>query len=156
MKIIYQPQETTWTCGPSCMRMILGSLGMVLTEKRLTKLLKTNKMVGTKADAFPFLAKKLGLDYVAMDNATMADIRRLQRKGYRIIVHYHYRPVKKRLSFEKRGHYAVLKSIGKNSISLYNPDRNVGPDDSYSIEYFKKIWTSRRQKYPCWLFAARK
>jgi len=41
----YYKQETNYTCGAAAMRMALEFFGIKKTEKRIAKLLSTNKIV---------------------------------------------------------------------------------------------------------------
>ncbi|PIN94126.1 hypothetical protein COU56_03175, partial [Candidatus Pacearchaeota archaeon CG10_big_fil_rev_8_21_14_0_10_31_9] len=58
VQIPYYEQETNYTCGPACMRMVLGSLGIKKSEKQITKLIGTNKIRGTNHRDFLSVVEK--------------------------------------------------------------------------------------------------
>ena len=147
--IPYFEQEREYTCGPASARMVLASVGVRRKEHQVARVLGT-KRVGTKDDDFIKLARKYGLRYLYMRNASLHRLRRLQHEGYKIIVSYYYAP-------DKVGHYAVLKKVGSGYVHLFDPW--AGPKHRYKISYFQKLWnwsvcsepdTNRR-----WFFAVR-
>jgi len=64
------------------MRMALESIGIKKGEKQLVKLLRTNKIRGTRISSFPQLAEKFKLNYTVKRNATIQDLKRYQKEGY--------------------------------------------------------------------------
>ena len=146
----YHEQETEYTCGPASARMVLGSFGVEKSEKQVARLLGT-KRTGTRDKDFIKLAEKYGLSYIFKKNATVKGLRALQKRGYKIIVSYWYSP-------DKVGHYAVLKKIGASNVQLFDPW--AGPQHSYSLSYFQKVWSWAFCPDPdtnrCWFFAVKK
>lgn len=133
MIVTYFEQETSYTCGPACMRMVLDSLGIHKTERQISILLGTNRIRGTRHRDFVSLAEKYKLRYSVHRNSSLEDLKYYYRKGYRIIVCYSHPII-------KGGHYAIIKAIKGNRVTLMDPID--GPDKSYSLSYFKKMWRS--------------
>ncbi len=129
--IPFYRQQTEWTCGVACVRMVLASQGIKKSEKELAKLLKTNKnKLGTLHREIARFFEDLKLNYVVMRNSSISDLKHFQKQKYCIIVGYF-------LLEHNCGHYAVVKKIG-GKIHLIDPW--YGPKHSYSIKEFKKIW----------------
>jgi len=148
VQIPYYEQETNYTCGPACMRMVLASLGIKKSEKDITKLIGTNKIRGTNHGDFLSLVEKYKLRYSVNREATIDELKYYSKNHYKIIVCY-FHPV------EKVGHYAVVRKITSKKITLMDPVD--GPNKTYSLSYFQKIWSSRKtyNKERSWFIAIR-
>ena len=146
--IPYYEQETNYTCGPACIRMVLASLGIKKSENYITKLIGTNKIRGTNHRDFLSLVEKYKLRYSVQREATIDELRYFYKNHYKIIVCY-FHPT------EKMGHYAVVRKLTPTKITLMDPID--GPNKIYSLSYFKKIWSSRKtyNKERSWLIAIR-
>ncbi len=151
--IPYHKQETIYTCGAACMRMVLEALGIKKTEKQITKLLGTNKISGTRSAKFPIVAEKYKLDYrIERGNTKINDLRRAYKKGFLIIVNF--------VLPSMGGHYAVVTKIGREYIYLHDPW--VGANTKYPIITFKSIWNGGRpgtrgsDNEQFWFFGVRK
>ncbi len=147
--IKFSEQETEYTCGPACMRMILSSLNLNKSEKQLVKELRTNKVSGTKHKNLFRFAKKKKWSYVIGNNAYLDELKNLMKKDYFIIVDYY-------IPSQKTNHYSIIKKITKERIYLIDPYFGVGT--SYSLSYFDKIWNhiSKYEKERSWFIAIKK
>jgi ABC-type bacteriocin/lantibiotic exporter with double-glycine peptidase domain len=139
-KIPYYKQETNYTCGAACMRMVLESMKIKKSEKQIANLLKTNKVVGTWHKNIPELAEKYKLNYLILRDATWLDLVFYHQTGWRVIVC---------LTREKVPHYAVVKKINWHSIYFLDP--YYGPKERMFIHRFKKKWHDHEGKK--WLVA---
>lgn len=148
MAIPFYEQQTPYTCGPACMRMVLASLGIKRTENQITKLLGTNNIRGTNHRDFVSLAEKYKLRYSVHREAVVDDLKYFYKNHYKIIVCY-FHPT------EKVGHYAVVKKLTRERIHLMDP--TDGPNKSYSLNYFQRIWSSKKtfNKERSWFMAIR-
>jgi ABC-type bacteriocin/lantibiotic exporter with double-glycine peptidase domain len=136
MKIPYYKQETKYTCGPACMRMVLNSIGVKKSEKALAKKMQTNKIIGTWHKYIPQLAEAYKLDYIIEREGTISDLRRLYRAGWEIIVCYN---TNRTIKVDRSGsHYAVIKKINWHSIYLLDP--YYGDKKRYFVKIFKRKW----------------
>lgn len=147
-QIPYYKQQTSYTCGPACMRMVLASLDIKKSENQITKLLGTNKIRGTNHRDFVSLAEKYKLRYSVNREATIDELKYYAKNHYKIIVCY-FHPK------DKEGHYAVVRKITPSKITLLDPID--GPNKIYSLNYFRKIWSSRKtfNKERSWFMAIR-
>jgi len=143
----YHKQESSYTCGAASMRMALEYLGIKRSEKQVARLLGTNKVKGTWEKEFPKLAERYRLSYVVNHRGAISDLKRLNKKGYVIIICFHH-PV------DKIDHYSVIREIAEGKIHLYDPWK--GPDSVYKLSYFDKIWRTEQEKDLRWLIAIKK
>lgn len=135
-KVPYYKQETIYTCGAACMRMILGSIGINKSEKQVAKMLKTNKMIGTWHKNIPELAERYKFDYMIFREASWLDLVFYHNTGWKIIVCF--------INRENIPHYCVVKKINWHSIYFLDP--YFGPKERYFIHDFKKRWHDTEDK----------
>jgi len=145
----FHKQETDYTCGAAAMRMVLEFCGIKKSEGQVAKLLGTNKAKGTGNKSFPMVAEKFRLNHASLRNATIADLKAYQKKGFAVIIGYFYPP-------EKFGHYSVLSKIDSQYIRFNDP--LFGDEHKYRLTYFKKIWKSDPgdDNEKRWFFAVKK
>lgn len=141
--IPYYKQETNYTCGAACMRMILESMGIKRSEKQVSNLLKTNKIIGTWHKNISELAEKYKFDYVIFRDAKILDLIFYQDTGWKTIVCF---------TKEKIPHYAVVKKINWHSLYLLDP--YYGPKVRYTLSNFKRKWHD--QEGERWFMAIKK
>lgn len=128
------------------MRMVLSSRNIKISEKKLTKLLCTNKNRGAYTENLIKFIKKLNLIFKEKKNSSIKQIRLLNKQKYLIILLYY-------IEKDRTDHYAILKNIKKDRIYLLDP--YFGKNKSYSTNEFIKIWHSdhRFEKKDKWLLA---
>lgn len=131
MKHFYQ--QTNYTCGPTCMRIVLHALNKNISEQKLAKLMHTKEegKHGTNHREFTKLAKKLKINYKEGINSSFSKLRGLLKEKYLIVICYFDTKL-------EEGHYAIVKRIKENRIYLIDPE--VGPNHSYTLKHFRKIW----------------
>lgn len=142
MTLPFYYQQTDYTCGAACMRMLLAAKGIKKSETQLARQLKTSKRSGTWAHQFPQVAEKYRLTYIVVRKGTIKELKELSKGGYCILVCYFIKE-------EDTGHYALVKSITKTHITLFDPW--YGPDQRFTLKKFTKIWKNDEEKQ--WFFA---
>ncbi|MBI3623730.1 C39 family peptidase [Candidatus Pacearchaeota archaeon] len=143
----YHKQESAYTCGAACMRMVFEKLGIKKSEKQMKRLLGTNKIKGTAEKEFPRIAEKYKINYIVERRGKLSDLKKLHKEGWLIIVCYHN--IK-----ENVDHYSVLRKIDNTYIHLYDPWSF--PDHKFKISYFKKIWKTKAEKDLRWFIALKR
>jgi len=129
--IPFYRQQTAWTCGAACVRMVFASQGITKSEQAWAKELKTKKTEsGTLHKQMVAVAEKYKRTYIVARNASIRDVQRLLKQGYGVIIGYF-------LVDHNCGHYAVVKNVN-TKIHLLDPW--YGSKHAYTIEQFKKIW----------------
>lgn len=135
-KIQYFKQQTNYSCGAAVVRSILASLNVKKSEKEISRLLFTNKQRGTYTKNLINLIKELKLKYKTKSNSSISELKKFLNQDYLIILLYY-------LEKDKTDHYAIIKNISKDKIYLLDP--YLGPDTSYKITEFNKIWHSDKR-----------
>jgi len=146
-KIPFFRQETDYSCGLASMRMLLGSLDIILTEEELKKPMAYHtrgKAVWHKN--FPIFAEKLKLNHVTMRNASENNIVDLIAQDFRVVVAYFIPRI-------KVDHYSVVNYIDTKSIYLFDPW--FGPKHKYTLNYFNKNWHDLENEKG-WLFGVKR
>ncbi|MDP3882300.1 MAG: cysteine peptidase family C39 domain-containing protein [Nanoarchaeota archaeon] len=141
--IKYYQQEEDWSCGPAVVRMVLSSFKIKKSEAEISKTLGSNKEIGTPNKRLVDYFKDNNFSFIAEENAKINDLRRFFSDKFNIIVNYY-------CASEKEGHFAIVKSLDKKRIYLYDPA--MGEDHSYSLKYFNKIWYGKSGEKK-WLLA---
>ena len=143
MDIPFFKQQTDYTCGAACMRMILASFGIKKSETALKKLMGSSSRSGTWNKQFPILAESLKMGYAVRRNAKPSDIRRMLKDEFKLVINF-FDPK------EQVGHYAIAKSATSSRIYLIDPWH--GPNESYSWKEFLPLWKSSLDKDTRWVF----
>ncbi|HET6398066.1 MAG TPA: nuclear transport factor 2 family protein [Candidatus Thermoplasmatota archaeon] len=125
-------QKTDHTCGPAALRMVLGAFGQAHSENDLARDLGTEPRVGTRQLAMVRWLQSRGMrTTVRHTTTTLADIHRLLAAGQAVIVCYW-------MEDERTDHYAVVRHIGPDGITLADPWR--GPDTTMPLDEFEVHW----------------
>lgn len=149
MKIPYYKQLTPYTCGPACLRMAFEYFGIKKSERQIMNMLQTNRVKGTWGRMFPKVSEKYRFSYFMKRQSSIEDIKIRVKLGYVIILGYYYKK-------DREYHYAIFKKIKNGRIYLYDPW--AGPNHSYSISYFNKIWkmATKHGEERGWIFGLKK
>ncbi|RJQ21130.1 hypothetical protein C4580_02690 [Candidatus Woesearchaeota archaeon] len=131
--IPYFRQETEYTCGKACMRMVLASLGIIKSEQELSKFMSRTKYGGTNNGDLARCAELFRLSYVVSRNGKLRDVQRLQKKGYRVIVGFTD-------PLEKVGHFAIVRKVTEKFVYLIDPWH--GPKHKMPRQLFVRNWKS--------------
>lgn len=132
MRIPYFKQQKDWWCGPAVMQMALASFGVKKTQVQLTCELKTKKDdIGTKNKNMLNIAKSYLPKSQKFQRKRFTELRKNLARNHVIILSYFYEP-------DKTGHFAIVKKITRTRICLLDPE--AGPNKSYGLKHFKKIW----------------
>ncbi len=135
MKTPYYKQETEYTCGATCLRMVLAGIDIKKSEKQIAKLIKTNKRVGTWHKYIPQIAERYKFNYIVKRDATISELKKYSKNGWKAIVCFH--------QHLEGPHYAVVKKTNWHSIYLLDP--YYGPKVRYTLLNFKRKWHDREE-----------
>ena len=144
MKIPFFEQETDYSCGAACLRMVLGAFGIRKSEAVLMNVLEKKGEPGTPNRSLPEVAEKFKLNYVVRRNASIADVKWCLGHGFGVIVSYFD-------AIEQVGHFGVVKKIDSKKIHLLDPWH--GPLCCYSLKEFLPNWRSGFDKDKRWFVA---
>jgi len=149
MKIPHYEQETEYTCGPACCRMILASFGIKRKEKQIASILRTGPRHGTMHKNFQEVAERYKARFISRNDSSITELREVLRKGYKVVICY----LVPSFGFH---HYSVLRKIDDDYVYLNDPA--FGAEHRYSINRFKKLWgvNSQFDKQRRWFAAFKK
>lgn len=117
-------------CGPASLKMVLGYLGVKISEKKLALISGCNLSSGTGAEGLVGAARKLGFRAQIKDFSDLEDIRKwVNRKKIPVIVDW--------FAFEG-GHYSVVSGIDKENIYLEDP--SLGHRRALKLSTFMLLW----------------
>ena len=127
--MIYYKQETGYTCGPACCRMILAKFGIEETEQVLVRVLEAKYNEGTGYDAMFKFADKYNLNVLqGQDDKDLDKLQQLVNDGWGVIIAY---------SLDVP-HYSIF--IGHNGNHLFLMDPFRGERVAEHIKKFKHRW----------------
>ncbi|MCZ7403913.1 MAG: C39 family peptidase [Candidatus Methanoperedens sp.] len=149
IKVPYFKQESWYTCGPACLRMVLASLGFLRTEAEVETACSTTEL-GTTAMQLSTAAQKFGLNASSTKNANIDDLKHKIIKGKPLIVlidpSYLYGGI------SGFGHFIVIVGITAKEIVYHDPDVPNGESMHCNIEVFSMAWNAMR----CWMIDVEK
>lgn len=125
----YYEQETGYTCGNACFRMVLSDQGLPdMTEEQLVEIMETKPESGTHYNDMVKVAEKFGLQCVYGEHGTLKQIDDLTKEGWTVILAYSV----------DVPHFAVY--VENNGNHLFLNDPTFGMDMSYLISKFDRKW----------------
>ena len=117
-------------CGPASLKMVLGYLGVDITEKKLALITGCKPSRGVGAESLVCAARKLGFHARVKDFSDLDDIREwVNRKKLPVIVDW--------FAFEG-GHYSVVSGIDRENIYLEDP--SLGHRRALKLSTFMRLW----------------
>lgn len=137
IKLPFFHQKSEYTCGPASLRMVFDFFGLKTKEDELKKLLKPNKIIGTKHKALIKIAQKKGFYCYVHEKANLSQLKNFLDRGFPVIVNY-VEPD----SNEK--HYSVV--IGYNKSKIIMNDPWIGEKFKINLKDFEKRWHGRKNK----------
>ena len=127
--IVYDHQDTSYTCGPSSLKMAISNFGMNLNEMGLASYASSNSNIGTSHTGLITAVKKVNLKYGT--HFSLSDVK-FSSKGWAGLRNYlvHNDPVilhiESFLNPKTSGHYVVLVGININSGLVKIADPSYG------------------------------
>lgn len=139
----YHPQETEYSCGAACLRMVLEHLGVVRTEAELRVLTDSEYESafypgGARALGLVDAAKELGFPDTTKENLEFQELLRILSQGRFPIV---YLGIRLRPGTPLQSHAVVVTEIGDEGVRLLDPVRGEVTD---TVEDFNQMWSLRR------------
>jgi len=134
--IPYFKQHTYYNCGPACIRMVLGGLGLdVPTEEELSTIMSTSDEYGTSYDNLKEIADRFNLKYKCGEDGTLENLDELIKDGWIPIVAY---------SLDVP-HYSIYIGNNGSHVSLHDPFR--GPNSGLQKGKFERKWLVDKSLY---------
>ena len=129
-----QKQETEYSCGPACLRMVLESHGVSKTEAELRKLTGCT-VLGTTPSNIVLAARVLGLRETREYNLNLEELSEQLGSGIYPIVCI---GVRFDSDLRPQPHCAVVTAVSETRVELLDPWRG---ECSISTEEFQEEWS---------------
>lgn len=142
---VYIRQPNQWTCGPVALKMALALQQIDHTLEELVLALKTTEQEGTSHGSLVRFAQQHAFEHEAGGDTSLRRVRQWLKEGYTVVVAYFD-------TAEQFGHFAVITAVTDRRVHLLDPW--FGPEHSYSISHFYKIWHDT-EGYRRWAMAIR-
>lgn len=131
LEVPYFKQDTTYTCGPTSLQMVLAYYGVRASEQKLAQQLHTTTEKGTWRVAMYNLATELGFHCYVNDQAVLPEIEFLLKLGIPPIVRFLERE-------ENVDHYGVVVGLSEEFVFIHDPWS--GPARRFAKEDFTERW----------------
>lgn len=135
-------QPDNFSCGPTCLAMVMDFFGKSYERDVLVELCKTKPGRGTENHALVFAIVSQGLCAHTFQNATLDDIRLYLHRKAAVIVNY-FNPI------SHVGHFAVVQGIDDERIYLSDPKNGDGYNLSH--EEFLSHWHNHARTLNAWM-----
>ena len=143
LDVPYHKQQNWYTCGPTCLRMLLEYFGISASEEDVTKACKTTEL-GTTPSQLVKGSDILGLDADALKYEDLEDLKHTLKSGNPVIVLLDAGILYG--GIQGFGHFVVVTGFDSNDIIYHDPDIPDGQDARCSIEIFMQAWSALK----CW------
>ncbi len=130
LKIKPEKQNTSYSCGPVSLKMILNYYGVNRSEKSLIKLASARKGYGCDPDDLVQAAEKLGFKAIYKQNSSIKEIKHYLSKKIPVIVDW--------FSPTALGHYSVV--VGLDRKNLIYADPQFGRIKKMKVDQFENRW----------------
>lgn len=141
-------QESSSTCGPAALRILLAYFGIEMGEKVLARLCKTTKK-GTKPEMLEYALQKLGFKTKSGNGGKAKDAWKIldywvNKRNLPVLVDW-FSPLGNAWS----GHYAVVVALTKDKIMLADPEFGEEKERIYEIAWpnFLIVWFDWKGDY---------
>jgi predicted double-glycine peptidase len=134
-------QQTKYSCGAACLRIIAKRYGIHKTEQEFMKLLGTTPKDGTWPENLIEIGKKLGLNVHDKMGMSIDELKSLLDKKIPVICSFQAWGDKKNYSKKnKDGHYAIAIGYNDKEIMFEDPSIRDGKRGSLKYKDFLSRW----------------
>jgi ABC-type bacteriocin/lantibiotic exporter with double-glycine peptidase domain len=107
----YYEQETKWTCGPACARMMLYDLGIEADESHLCDILNTMEGTGTRSDMWCNLSEAFDVEVQTGSVDSLEELEDLRKAGWQLTL----------MVFDGMPHYIRYRGLTEHKVLYWNP-----------------------------------
>ncbi len=137
----YYHQETDFSCGSTCVQMVLEYFGIKKSEEALRQRMNARPRIGTSHASLTQTLRAHQIGCRSRTKATLQDIERALAADHPVIINF-IDPA------TSEGHYAVVTDMQQESIITHDPWN--GPGTMYDCVGFSDRWhnsTGRSQQW---------
>jgi ABC-type bacteriocin/lantibiotic exporter with double-glycine peptidase domain len=132
----FHKQETRYSCVPACLRMVLGSFGLDLTEDDLRARCDCTSLYGTDALKAVEATRQLGFAGTAKYTLSPSELRTLVSIGHYLIVFVDLRPI----DGIADNHALVIIGFSPQEVTVLDP---ISGERMLSLQTFHTAWAMR-------------
>lgn len=140
-------RQSKMMCGPASLKIVADYFGIQASEKKLARLCKSNKIIGTTGENLLKGARTIGLHGRIINNSNFDTIQKWLKKGVPIVVDWmspgQSRPPRSRMA---GGHYSVVVGLTPTHIVLEDP--GLGSRRRIKRTDFMSVWFDFDDLYP--------
>ncbi len=149
IKVPYFKQESWYTCGPACLRMVLAALRITKTEIEIMEACGTTEL-GTTSTQISAAFQRFGVKASSVKNANIEDLKQEINEGRPVIVLID--PSHIYGGVGGFGHFIVIVGFKDDEIVYHDPDEPNGEYMICGLEAFLMAWNATR----CWMIKLEK
>jgi ABC-type bacteriocin/lantibiotic exporter with double-glycine peptidase domain len=132
----FHSQELKYSCVPACLRMVLASFGLSMTEAELREMCDCT-VFGTEALSAVDAARQLGFAGSVKHNLQFSELQTLVEAGHFPIVYINLEPID---GFDDE-HALVITQISGGIVSVHDPLRG---EREIPVDAFLSAWRMHR------------
>lgn len=147
LRVPFEKQELSYSCGPRSLRMVLRYHGIRATHAQLLNTTGATEKHGTTRRAMAQTLRQFGFKVTVKQRAHLRDIESALQAKLPVIVNY-------RDLLYNEGHYGVVAGMDRKSVYLHDP---LLPKPHHKIlrKEFEAIWYgSRKSRSHRWMLVA--
>ena len=138
----YYHQETDYSCGAACLRMVLAHLKMILTEGEIRALADTTNLPGRFGGTSPLhivgAVRKLGFEKSSKDHLTFEELARELILGFFPIV---YIAIRGESTTRILTHSVVVVEITGSEVIVLDPASELASGEvAHPLAEFNRVW----------------
>lgn len=141
-------QTTDYTCGPTCLEMLLEFYGVEYDSEKLEALCEAAPKRGTDNQKLVEAAQGCGVEPRVLENASLQDIIETIESGHPVLVNY----------FNCKsgvGHFGVVKGVDAEGKALLLADPKNGDDYALTFDHFQQHWHNHTKTIHAWMMYIR-
>ena len=147
LSIPFTPQPNAYSCGPTCVKMLLEYFGFSANIDALSEEMCLDRIQGVENESLISIFRKYWLRVKARENATLRELVQHIERGNPVVVNYYNVE-------DGVGHYAIVHGCSFEHGMLYFSDPRYGSCHSLSFETFMSVWHNSSGSIRRWLLVA--
>ncbi|MBU4246455.1 MAG: cysteine peptidase family C39 domain-containing protein [Nanoarchaeota archaeon] len=144
VKVPYHHQKNCYFCGPTCLKMVLETLGIKKTEDEIARIANTSEKCGTHHQGMIDACKKIGFSCFVHENANMATVKAFLKAHLPVIIDWTD-------NISEIGHYSVMIKVTAKNVFFCDPW--YGPRHEVNKKVFEEFWNDRLTRGNRWIMA---
>ena len=118
-------QQTSYSCGPACLRIVAEYFGIEVPEATLRKWADTNPEIGTTAEDLVATAEELGLSADLQTGLSLKEVAGHVAQNHPVIAGIQAWGTPEEEARGEAGHYVVVTGVEDDVVTLQDPAREA-------------------------------